>query len=55
MTVLRRKYHNYLGMYLDYRTDGGVCIGMRKYVKDTYKIFLEDLGGHVTSPAADHL
>ena len=28
---------------------------MRKYVNDTYKMFPDDLGGHVTTPASEHL
>ena len=28
---------------------------MRKYVKETYELFPEELGGKVTSPAAEHL
>ena len=42
-------------MFLDYRSNGVVRIDMRKYVKETYKLFPEELKGTVTSPAAEHL
>ena len=55
LTVSRGKYHYYLGMYLDFRTDGVVKVDMKKYVKETYEMFPEDLGERVTSPAAEYL
>ena len=36
LTVSQGKFHHYLEMYLDYRTDGVVRIDMKKYVKETY-------------------
>ena len=51
----RGKYHDYLEMFLDFRKEGKQIVDMRKYLKDTYKMFTEELGGYVTSPAADHL
>ena len=54
-SVSRGKYHDYLGMHLDFRTKGKLKVDMRKYVADTYKMFPEDLGGYVTTPAAEHL
>ena len=55
VTVLRGKYHQYLGMNLDFRTDGVVRVDMKDYVRETYKIFPDDLGGKVTSLAAEHI
>ena len=54
-TTSRGKYHEYLGMELDFRTKKKVKIDMREYVCETYKMFPEDLGGHVSTPAAEHL
>ena len=51
----RGKYHEYLGMNLDFRSKGKVKIDMCKYVQETYKMFPEDLGGKVSSTAAEHL
>ena len=55
LTVLRGRYHHYLGMYLDFRTDGVVQVDMCDYVKETYEMFPNDLGGRVTLPKAEHL
>ena len=50
LTVSRGKYHSYLGMFLDFRQKSKVKIDMTQYVKDTHKVFPEDLGGRVTPP-----
>ena len=55
LTVSWGKRHDYLGMILDYTTPGKVKINMTKYVKETHEIFPDDLGGRVSSPAAEHL
>ena len=55
LTVSRGKRHDYLGMVLDYRTARKVKIDMTKYVKETHEMFPDNLGRHVSSPAAEHL
>ena len=54
-SVSRGKYHDYLGMKLDFRKKDKEKIDMREYVCETYKMFPEDLGGWVSTPAAEHL
>ena len=55
LTVTRGDLHDYLGMTLDYSTDGKVSIRMEAYVEK----MLEDLpacfDGSATTPAAEHL
>ena len=53
--MFRGKLHNYLGMWLDYRTKVVVKIDMTQYVRTTYNMIPEELSGSVATPAAEHL
>ena len=53
--VHRGKYHDYLGMDLDYSHKGEVKISMIKYLKKVLDVFPEGIKGSTPSPAADHL
>ena len=55
LTISRGKRHEYLGMILDFSNDKVVMVDMREYVKATYKMFPEGLGGHVNTPASKNL
>jgi hypothetical protein len=53
--VSRGKRHDYLGMILDYNTDGSVTIDMVDYIKKMIEDFPEDTTATATTPAALHL
>ena len=55
LTVSRGKVHEYLVMTLDYRQKEKVIIDMTKCTNKTHKMFLEELSGQVSLPAAEHL
>ena len=55
LTVHRGKKHDYLGMWLDYSLDGKVQVQMYDYIDNMLAALPEDMGGTVTSPAANHL
>ena len=52
LVVSRGKRHDYLGIIMDFNQKGKIVVDMAKYVKQTHEHFSEDLGGHVTTPAA---
>jgi hypothetical protein len=51
----RGKVHDYLGMILDYSSDGKVIINMSEYIKSIIADFPEEISGFRATPAADHL
>ena len=55
MRTTRGRYHDYLGMDLDFRSKGSVAIRMEKYLADTIKEFPEEIVGGAATPAAYHL
>jgi hypothetical protein len=55
LTVTRGDIHEYLGMTIDYSTDGKVVIRMEDYVEEMLQDLPEDMAGSATTPAAEHL
>jgi hypothetical protein len=55
LTVTRGDIHEYLGMTIDYSTDGKVMIRMDDYVENMLEEVPEDMSGTATTPAAAHL
>ena len=55
LTIKRGKVHDYLGMDLDFSSDGVAKVGMIKYIRDIENDFPEPLGASAATPAADHL
>ena len=56
LTVKRGKKHEYLGMVLDYTTEGKVRVDMRDYLKKNVLSELpEDFSGTAVTPAGIHL
>lgn len=55
LTVTRGKVHEYLGMTIDFSTEGKVIIRMDDYVADILDESCANMGGIAASPAADHL
>ena len=55
MTVNRGKVHDYLGMYMDFRTAKTLKICMIKYIKKIHEDFREEIKTAYAMPAANHL
>jgi hypothetical protein len=55
LTVTRGDLHEYLGMTIDYSTQGKVVIHMEDYVEDLLVDMPEEMEGTATTPAAEHL
>jgi hypothetical protein len=55
LTVTRGDIHEYLGMTIDYGTDGKVIIRMDDYVENMLEELPEDMSGVAVTPAAAHL
>ena len=55
LTIHRGKFHDYLGMQLDYSIEGKVRITMFDYIKSMLSELPEDMNGEAASPAASHL
>eukprot|EP00804_Cyclotella_cryptica_P018943 CCRYP_006454-RA/>CCRYP_006454-RA protein AED:0.42 eAED:0.42 QI:0/0/0/1/0/0/3/0/250 len=55
ITVNRGKYHDYLGMYLDYSVVGKLRVSMIKYVDKILNEFQQTITKTSSAPAADHL
>jgi hypothetical protein len=55
LTVTRGDIHEYLGMTIDYSTDGKVRIRMDDYVDNLLEGLPEDMDGNASTPAAEHL
>ena len=55
LTINRGKKHEYLGMLLDYTTDGKVIIDMREYIKKILEELPHSFRGSSITPAANHL
>jgi hypothetical protein len=55
LTVTRGDIHEYLGMTIDYSTDGKVKIRMEDYVESMLEDVPLDMNGTATTPAATHL
>ena len=53
MRITRGKYHDYLGMDLDFFTPKQVLVRMEKYLMDTTKEFPQVVVVVATSPAAE--
>ena len=49
------KWHDYVGMTLDYSVDGEVQIDMSEYIKMILSDVPPKMIGHATTPAASHL
>jgi Reverse transcriptase (RNA-dependent DNA polymerase) len=55
LVVTRGKVHDYLGMTLDFSTDGCCVVRMDDYVESVLEEAPADMDGEVETPAADHL
>lgn len=55
VTVTRGKTHDYLGMTLDFSTDGQCAIRMDDYVDRVLSEAPSDMEGHAETPAGKHL
>ena len=55
LLTTRGKLHKYLGMTLDLSSKGEVMIKMYDYEDKIVDGELDDMEGHATSPAADHI
>jgi hypothetical protein len=55
LTVTRGDLHDYLGMTLDYSTEGKVAIRMQDYVENMLLELPDDMSGSAVTPAAKHL
>jgi hypothetical protein len=55
LTVTRGLVHEYLGMTIDYSTEGKVVIRMEDYVEDMLSEVPDDMTGTAATPAAEHL
>jgi hypothetical protein len=55
LTVTRGDIHDYLGMTLDFSTDGKVMIRMEDYVENMLSEVPVDMDGTAVTPAAEHL
>ena len=55
LNVVRGHKHDYLGMNLDFSTNGEVCIDMIPYIKKIIEAFPEKITGVQSTPAGDHL
>jgi hypothetical protein len=55
LTVTRGTVHDYLGMKIDYSTDGKAIITMIDYIDNMLDEMPEDMQGSATSPAASYL
>jgi len=55
LTVTRGKIHEYLGMTLDFSTDGQVKFTMTDYIDNMLAELPTDMDGTATTPAANHL
>jgi hypothetical protein len=53
--VTRGDIHDYLGMTIDYSTEGKVVIRMDDYVENMLAELPENMAGDATTPAAEHL
>jgi hypothetical protein len=54
-TVTRGDIHEYLGMTIDYSTEGKVVIRVNDYVEDLLGEIPNAMAGTATTPAAEHL
>jgi hypothetical protein len=55
LTVTRGDIHEYLGMTIDYSTEGKVMIRMEDYVENMLEETPEDMDGVAATPAGEHL
>ena len=57
VTATRGKVHDYLGMILDFSTDGKVKVDMRQYIQNMISEFDQNelQGARVSTPAGEHL
>jgi hypothetical protein len=55
LTVTRGTVHDYLGMKIDYSTEGKAIITMIDYIDNMLEEMPEDMQGSATSPAASYL
>ena len=55
ITVTRGKFHDYLGMTIDYSKKGKVNITMMDYIQDLLKELPTDMKGEAATEAANHL
>ena len=55
VTATRGKVHDYLGMILDYSTDGELVVDMKYYVKNMIKDFGLPINREYKNPASDNL
>ena len=55
ITVGQGKVHDYLGMKLDFSSQGKFVIDTEQYLDEILKDLPDDMNGLATTPAADHL
>jgi hypothetical protein len=55
ITVNRGNVHDYLGMDMDYSTDGVVRLSMVKHLEKIFTDFPEEIGRASSTPASEHL
>ena len=55
MLVVRRKYHTYIVIDLNYSKSGEVVVSMDRYITEAIDAFQEDIAKQLKTPAGDHL
>jgi len=55
LTITRGKYHEYLGMHMDFSEKGKVTVKMEKFITDLISQVPADMSGLANTPAASHL
>jgi hypothetical protein len=55
LTIKRGKYHEYLGMHLDFNKKGKETLDMKKFVTDLISQVPADMSGLANTPALSHL
>jgi hypothetical protein len=55
LTITRGKYHEYLGMHLDFSRKGKVTVNLKKLVTEFISQVPADMSGFTNTPASSHL
>ena len=55
LTITRGKKHTYVGIDIDFSTDGRVDLSMKDYLQECVDDFPEDTSSPVATPASNHL
>lgn len=54
LTICQGKFHNYLGMKMDYSKKGAIIIGMRDYLKKIFEDIPKHMDGSVITPTSNN-